>query len=143
MIGQESPFLVRDINTQGVVGDMGPRNFLTIGDVTFFAAPSPSTGTELWKTDGTLEGTVLVSDIEEGAAGSFPDFLTDVDGTLFFIASTTETGVELWATDGTDAGTRLVRDIIDGRVSSHPGSMSSAYNSRRSRSPASAKVFDQ
>ena len=44
-------------------------------------------GEELWKTDGTTAGTVLVKDIRPGPTGSGPANLTDVNGTLFFTAS--------------------------------------------------------
>src|SRR5262245_22417942 len=35
---------------------------------------------------GTTAGTVLVKDINPGSTGSYPFFLTDVNGTLFFTA---------------------------------------------------------
>ena len=44
-------------------------------------------GMELWKSDGTAAGTVLVKDINPGTASSIPSFLTNVNGTLFFTAN--------------------------------------------------------
>ena len=44
------------------------------------------TARELWKSDGTAAGTVLVKDINPGSGGSYPGDLTDVNGTLFFTA---------------------------------------------------------
>jgi len=58
---------------------------------------------ELWKSDGTGAGTVMVADIYKGLdeyeylASSEPSWLTDVNGTLFFIANDGEHGRELWA----------------------------------------------
>ena len=72
----------------------------------FFGADDGSTGLELWKTDGTAEGTMRVADIVEGAEGSYPAELTGVNGTLFFTVRS-----ELWRSDGTAAGTMRVADI--------------------------------
>ena len=60
-------------------------------------------GSELWKTDGTAAGTVLVKDIRSGASGSYPHNLTNVNGTLFFTANDGTNGYELWKSDGTAA----------------------------------------
>ena len=43
-------------------------------------------GSELWKSDGTSAGTVLVKDIRPGALFSRPQNLTNSNGTLFFSA---------------------------------------------------------
>ena len=42
---------------------------------------------ELWKSNGTAAGTVMVKDIRPGPIGSYPDFLTAVGDTLYFRAS--------------------------------------------------------
>ena len=52
----------------------------------FFTADDGTTGRELWKSDGTAAGTVLVKDINPGSASSDPSYLTNVNGTLFFTA---------------------------------------------------------
>ena len=85
----------------------------------FFAADNPVVGRELWKSDGTEAGTVLVKDL--GPGNSNPGFIRNVNGTLFFPASTPTTGIELWKSDGTEAGTVLVADIRPGSASSSPG----------------------
>ena len=100
-----------------------PSN-LTISDGTlFFTAWDPDSGIELWKTDGTESGTVMVKDIFEGtytdsygtyANSSNPKYLVDLDGTLFFSAYTNEDGRELWSSDGTESGTVMVKDIFEG-----------------------------
>src|SRR5204863_471104 len=82
----------------------------------FFTASRPDTGRELWKSDGTEAGTVLVKDIVPGpgsGAGSGPGFLTAVNGTLFFTVYH-YSGDVLWKSDGTEAGTVLVKDIYQG-----------------------------
>jgi len=61
---------------------------------------------ELWKSDGTKTGTILVSTINEGDHHVYPDNLTNVNGTLFFtFDSTMYYGRELQKSDGTQAGT--------------------------------------
>jgi ELWxxDGT repeat protein len=72
---------------------------------------------DLWKTDGTCEGTVLVKDFSQ--AGYPTNFMRA--GTLvFFTANNATNGRELWATNGTEAGTYLVKDIYTGASSSTP-----------------------
>ncbi len=69
-------------------------------------------GTELWKTDGTVEGTVLVKDINPfPRASSNPENLINVNGILYFSADDGVHGPELWKSDGSEAGTVLVKDI--------------------------------
>ena len=81
----------------------------------FFTAGDGAHGPELWKSDGTEAGTVLVKDIHPGAGGySSPSSLTGVGGTLFFAADDGTHGSELWKSDGTEAGTVLVKDINAG-----------------------------
>jgi ELWxxDGT repeat protein len=89
----------------------------------FFTADDGTTGDELWRSDGTAAGTVLVKDIAPGASESHPGFLTNVNGTLFFTAEDGTHGRELWKSDGTPAGTVLVRDINPGSASSSPSNL--------------------
>ena len=74
-----------------------------------FSANDGIHGQELWKSDGTSDGTVLVGDFWDGGRGSYPNQLTNVDGTLFFWMDG-ESGWELWKSDGTSNGTILVQD---------------------------------
>ena len=53
-------------------------------------------GNELWKSDGTDAGTVMVADIVPGTGGASPHELTNVNGTLFFFANDGIHGDELW-----------------------------------------------
>jgi ELWxxDGT repeat protein len=83
----------------------------------FFAADISGgvTSAELWRSDGTEGGTVMVKDIYPGINGSSPDiFFVAEDGELFFRANDGVHGPELWKSDGTDSGTQLVNDIRAG-----------------------------
>jgi ELWxxDGT repeat protein len=111
--------LVKDINPGS--GNSNPVNLVNVNGTLFFKAADGTNGYELWKSDGSLAGTVMVKDIYPGATGSYPENLTDVNGTLFFQASDGTNGAELWKSDGTEAGTVMVKDIYPGAGNSGPG----------------------
>ncbi|MBL0307320.1 MAG: T9SS type A sorting domain-containing protein [Chitinophagaceae bacterium] len=77
-------------------------------------------GRELWKSDGTWAGTVLVKDIYPGPIGGTKRYFTNVNGTLYFSADDGVNGEELWKSDGTSAGTIMVKDILPGEIGSSP-----------------------
>lgn len=85
-----------------------------------FAANDGSTGRELWRSDGSEEGTQLVADVEEGDASSNPALLTLAGDRLFFHACGTVHGCEIWQSDGTPEGTWLTHDILPGGEGSLP-----------------------
>ena len=90
--------------------DTFPYSFtpVVINNTMYFASVGSQYGCELWKTDGTTAGTVMVKDIYPGSTYSAPSNFTNVNGTLFFTAFDAN-GMELWKSDGTDAGTVLVK----------------------------------
>src|SRR3989339_430820 len=86
----------------------------------FFNAYDSIHGYELWKSDGTDAGTMLVKDIFPGTSNSDLSKFFAVNGTLFFWANNGINGIELWKSDGTEAGTVMVKDIRVGSSSSSP-----------------------
>ncbi len=76
-----------------------------VGSTLLFSYSTPSIGSELYASDGTVAGTGLLLDIEPGPTGSDPKIGITVGGWLLFSAGTAATGYELWRTDGTSSGT--------------------------------------
>ena len=75
-----------------------------------FQGKGPSGGYELWKSDGSPEGTVLLKDINPNGS-SIPSKFVPFNNLLIFQADDGTTGTELWATDGSEEGTKLIKDI--------------------------------
>lgn len=88
------------------------KDMVAVGDELFFAANSEFNNLELWKSDGTTTGTVLVKDIFPSSdRGSSLSELFAHNGILYFAADDGLNGVELWKSDGTESGTVLVKNI--------------------------------
>lgn len=106
------------------------------GGIVYFSTDAGD-GRELWRSDGTADGTyqtdinatttqvsvddsagltTVTSVIDHASAGS----------ALLFSGYDLAHGVELWETDGTAAGTRLLDDIAIGAADSSPTGMTAA-----------------
>jgi len=105
---------------QDVNGNTLLPTFTPAGDRLFFRMDDGVHGTELWRTDGTPEGTALVRDIAPGPKDASITSLAAAGGKVYFSATDGEHGLELWESDGTASGTRLVQDIAPGTASSNP-----------------------
>lgn len=85
------------------------KDFVTLGNNSYFFATSAQGERGLWKTDGTQNGTYLIKAI---ASDSYdPKNLFQYENALYFAAYDNETGVELWKSDGTSSGTYLFKDL--------------------------------
>jgi len=63
----------------------------------YFSANDGELGDELWQSNGTEEGTVLLLDINPGPDWSYPYGFTEVNGALFFASVTPPTTAwQLW-----------------------------------------------
>lgn len=103
--------LVKDLNPgagHALRPEYSPR-LTNLNGTLFFVATDGTAGYELWKSDGTEAGTVLVKDINPGPGSSLPNLLTVVGDLLFFDANNGVAGIEPWRSDGTAAGTQLVK----------------------------------
>lgn len=117
--------LLMDINT-GNAGLDGsdPANFFVFNTIVLFTATDATHGKEIWKTDGTPAGTVLVKDINPGIASfsdqeiapgfTIPFFLGfhTFNNRVYFQANDGISAGELWSTDGVPANTAMVKDIV-------------------------------
>src|SRR5262249_1844409 len=114
----------------GTYASSYPRSLSNVAGTLFFTADDGIHGRELWKSDGTSDGTAIVKDILPGGDGSidpnnFPaPTMINVSGTLFFAANDGANGNELWKSDGTNAGTVLVRDLAPGSDPGYQGAYS-------------------
>jgi ELWxxDGT repeat protein len=103
-----------------------PQHLTALNGMLYFTVSDGTYGRELWKSDGTAAGTVLVKDIRTGAQPSMfsSSYMVTANGLLYFTAYEDATGYELWKSDGSTAGTVLVKDIYPGAgegLASYPG----------------------
>lgn len=73
---------------------------MDVNGTLFFSASDGAHGVELWKSDGSPDGTVLVKDIYPGVANSWPSNFGTANGKLFFTANDGTHGSELWKVYG-------------------------------------------
>ena len=111
--------LLKDINTGNAGADSSnPKNFFTYGTKVLFVATDATHGEEVWETDGTTVGTVLLKDINTGNSGADSSkprsFFLLNNSIVLFIATDATHGEEVWKTDGTSGGTVLLKDINPG-----------------------------
>ncbi len=98
-------------------GEAGfPRTFTEVGSTLYFIV----NGTDLWRSDGTTDGTSLVKEFIATQFISGPDQLMSYHNTLFFVADDGINGRELWQSDGTSSGTKMVLDLKPGPEGSNP-----------------------
>ena len=102
------------LNLRSNTASSSPQNLFNLNGILYFVATgttNPNTGTELWRFDPATGQATLVSDIRPGGTGSFPETLTNVNGTLYFTANDGTTGRELWRINPATGLPELVKDI--------------------------------
>ena len=134
-------YLVKDINPGPADGFILRYDFFSsyravftvVGHSLYFVASDGIHGFELWRTDGTPDGTDMVADAIPGSAGVFDFFASPCDcdanptnrlavsNALWFVTckwdeeGEPEDTWQLWRSDGTATGTAQMADGIDAR----------------------------
>jgi ELWxxDGT repeat protein len=117
-----------------------PRDLTAMKGRLFFTASSPGHGRQLWMTNGTARGTVMLTRVP-GATGADPRDLTVADGELFFSATDPRHGRELWKSNGTAAGTAMVKDGVRGPGGSRPQDITYAIGQQEQSPPNRVLVY--
>lgn len=124
---EEGTVLVKDINEvlefpsnpDSPTKDSNADWLTNVNGVLYFQADDGLKGAELWRSDGTAGGTVLVADLNPGAAGSAPSYLTEMFDALYFSAYESTYGAELYMLSAGGLP-QMVADINPGVASSGP-----------------------
>lgn len=99
--------LVADLNPG--VGSSSPRDFYRMDSYTYFVATDGTGAAQLWKTDGTTSGTVVLTQFPPG---STVGQIISAEGKLYCAANDTVNGLEVWRYDGTRA--EMVAQLVEG-----------------------------
>lgn len=83
-------------------------NLNTSSPVVFFTHDDGTNGIELWRTDGTTQGTKLVKNIAPAGISSDPYLLSPVLNGIVFAANDGVNSISLWFSDGNEANTKLI-----------------------------------
>ncbi|MDP3185531.1 MAG: hypothetical protein Q8M58_09700 [Anaerolineales bacterium] len=110
--------LVKEIN---LAGDSNPQYLFGQGSTLYFTADNGIHGEEIWRSNGTSDGTYMIKDIYQGSNGSKPSSFNLLGYMFVFSANDGVHGRELWRSYGTAGSTKMVKDIAYGIKDSNPG----------------------
>ena len=109
--GAEAPTVVKHLPS----GFAQRRDAVSTGPLLFF----PWLDSQLWKSDGTADGTVLIKSFGSRAFNDLGNLVPLGDRIVFAVDDGSH-GFEPWVSDGTPEGTKMLRDISTGSASSTP-----------------------
>lgn len=123
-------YMVKDINqkylSNGNTLGSNPGEFINVNGGLYFLANDPNNRKQLWKTDGTTAGTILVStaafDPNTSVSSIFHRGMVAIGNTLYFAANANfqdkngqkSSRPSLWKTDGTTKGTQMIVSFESG-----------------------------
>lgn len=106
VVPQATPTQVRDINPR--TNSALPSDLRDVNGTLYFAANDGQTGHELWRSDGTPDGTFQVANLADDSGGllsSNPNSLLSLGGTVYFFANDMSAGPQLWRSNTSDSST--------------------------------------
>jgi ELWxxDGT repeat protein len=100
-------------------GTLALREFVDSGEgaavsgALWFRADDGETGSEPWRSDGSVDGTRPLANLapDDAVGSAYPTGLTEFFRRVLFVADDGTHGEELWISGGTAASTHLVKDI--------------------------------
>lgn len=117
--------LVKDINPGFAHTTMS--SFTSFENEFYFFVYTPELGNELWRSDGTSNGTYIVKDIAPGRGSSVSIYnpkIAQCNNIVFFAADSTSSGNSnnaiLWRTDGTSKGTYKIEKQVGNSLQNFP-----------------------
>lgn len=119
LAGVTGPLWIADADGARVLAPVdaehgGSGDAAAIGGALLFAGRDEG-GVELWRSDGTAEGTARVAELVPGPAGGEPYGFAQAAGRAFFLAGDGAGAQAIWTTDGTAGGTvQLARGFAAG-----------------------------
>jgi ELWxxDGT repeat protein len=124
--------ILSNIHANPFMGGASPKEglWMKIGGkpVYFFGATDGMHGFELWRTDGTREGTRMVKDVAPGFdSGIGVTYeLEAMGGLLYFIGYDPEYGENIWRSDGTEQGTWMIKNLAPEDREAYPWQLTAA-----------------
>jgi ELWxxDGT repeat protein len=99
--------VVPSLSVTGTPLNAEGEEFLVANNLMFFMSNSPyngtNYGTELWATDGTVNGTYMIKDINTSGNGA--KHMIGSTGTKIYFTATDGLSEQIWVSDGTATGT--------------------------------------
>jgi ELWxxDGT repeat protein len=103
--------LVKDIN-KDMTNNHPFISLMELNGIVIMTGIDSINGAELWRSDGTEQGTYLLKDIFAGPSSSGPHDFLKSDSIIFFLA-TDSNKTFLFRTDGTISGTSKIKEITN------------------------------
>jgi ELWxxDGT repeat protein len=107
-----------DLDQGGV--SLGIEDIVAGDSLFYFSGHTINSGYELWRSNGTVEGTYRVMEIAEGETSGYNGELAVIDDIAYFAGYTEDLGIEAWRSDGSEEGTYMIYDLNEGSESGFP-----------------------